>query len=125
MHVGHTTVKMCRRLMANVQILGQVRKAYTDRSVFDVHVTANHKEQDPLPDQLKGMHFCFSKKFFSAQEGNTLINKYDVSGEKDGHVKKSVIDVYTKGVKKVQDNFERKMYELYPELRLKKRSQND
>ena len=57
--------------MANVQILGQVRKAYTDRSVFDVHVTTNHKEQHPLPDQLKGMHFCLKKKLFSLHKKAT------------------------------------------------------
>ena len=120
-HQGHTTVKMCKRLMANVQILGQVREAYTDKSAFDVHVTKKHKEQDPLPDQLKGMWFCLKEKFFIPQKGNKVVNKYSVNGKKEGSVRSSLTDVYPKGVKKIQELFDGKMYELFPERRLEKR----
>lgn len=118
---GHTSVKMCKRLMANVQLFGKVRRAYADKSAFAIHVTSKHTEQDPLPDQLKGMWFCLKEKLFKPEKGTTCISQYNTQGQKDGKVKQNLIDVYGKGVKKVEQNFNQKMYELFPERRPQKK----
>ena len=55
-------MKMCERVMANVQMIGAIRKGYMSHEAFDVHPTTKHKEQDPFPDQLKGMWFCLKEK---------------------------------------------------------------
>jgi hypothetical protein len=56
---------MCERLMANIQMIETVRKAFMSRDAFNVHPTTKHKEQDPFPDQLKGMWFCLKENMVS------------------------------------------------------------
>ena len=109
---------MCKRLMANVQLFGQVRRAYADREAFDVHVTSKHKEQDPMPDQLKGMWFCLKEKFFQPQKDNTTVHKYNMQGQCEGSITKSLKDVFQKGIDKIKQKFDQKMYECFAERRL-------
>lgn len=115
---GHTSVQMCKRLMANVQLFGQVRRAYAEKGSFDVHVTSRHKEQDPMPDQFKGMWFCLKEKFFQPQKDNTSIHKFDTQGQHHGNITNSLRDVYQKGTEKVEQKFDQKMYECFSERRL-------
>ena len=97
--------------MANVQLFGQVRRAYADKQAFDVHVTSKHKEQDPFPDQLKGIWFCFKERFFQAQKDNTSIHKYNAQGQHDGRITKNLRNVFEKGIEKIEQKFDTKMYE--------------
>ena len=108
---------MCQRLMANVQLFGQVRRAYADKEAFDVHVTTKHKEQDAMPDQLKGMWFCLKEKFFQPKKENTSVHKYNWQGQSDGNIPKNLRDVYQKGTEKIVQKFGQKMYEYFPERR--------
>ena len=82
-------MKMCKRLITNVQLFGQVRRAYADKEPFDVHGTSKHKEQDPMPDQLKGMWFCVKDRFFQPQKDNTSVHKYNMRGQRENSIKKS------------------------------------
>ncbi|KAK3745448.1 hypothetical protein QZH41_016246 [Actinostola sp. cb2023] len=54
---GHSSVKTCQRIMANVQFIGNVRRLYADKEAFDVHPQLKHTEQSAFPDQIKGMWF--------------------------------------------------------------------
>lgn len=51
---GHTTVSMCERLMANIDMLRLFRGAYMGKEESDVHQTSRHSEQTSFLDQLKG-----------------------------------------------------------------------
>ena len=104
--------------MANVQLFGQVRRAYADKQAFDVHVTSKHKEQDPFPDQLKGMWFCLKERFFQAQKDNTSIHKYNAQEQHDGSITQNPRDVFEKGIEKIEQKFDKKMYECFAERRL-------
>ena len=115
---GHTSVRMCKRLMANIQLFGQVRRAYADKEAFDVHTTSKHKEQDPIADQLKGMWFCIKEGFFQPQEDHTSVHKYNLQGKREGSVAKSLRDVFDKGIEKIKQKFDQKMYECFVERRL-------
>lgn len=52
---GHTTVRMCERLMCNIDVMKCIRRAYMEKDGFDVHHTSRHSVQSPLPDQMKGV----------------------------------------------------------------------
>ena len=86
--------------MANVQLFGQVRRAYADKEAFDVHVTTKHKEQDAMPDQLKGMWFCLKEKFFQPKKENTSVHKYNWQGQPDGNIPKNLREMFIKRVLK-------------------------
>ena len=58
---GHTTVPMCQRLMANVDMLKLIRAAYVGKQGFDAHHSSRHSEQTSFPDQLKGAWFCLQR----------------------------------------------------------------
>ena len=103
--------------MANIQLFGQIRKAYADKEAFDVHPTSKHKEQDSMPDQLKGMWFCLKERFVQPEKGNTTITKFNVQGRREGTIK-SIRDVYQKGIEKIEQKFDQKMYECFVERRL-------
>ena len=109
---------MCKRIMANVQLFGQVRRAYADKQAFDVHVTTKHKEQDQFPDQLKGMWFCLKERFFLPQKDNTSIHKYNAHGQHDGCITKNLMHVFEKGIEKIEQKFDQKMFECFAERRL-------
>ena len=94
--------------MANVQLFGQVRRAYADKQAFDVHVTSKHKEQDPFPDQLKGMWFCLKERFFLPQKDNTSIHKYNAHGQHDGSITKNLRHVFEKELKRLSRNLIKK-----------------
>jgi hypothetical protein len=59
--------------MANIQMIETIRKAFMSRDAFNVHPTTKHKEQDPFPDQLKGMWFCLKENVVSCIEGRELV----------------------------------------------------
>ena len=61
---GHTTVNMCERLMANLDMMKYMRRSYMSKEGFDVHPTSRHSVQSSLPDQLKGAWFCLKRFFF-------------------------------------------------------------
>ena len=64
----HTTVDMCEKLMANLDLLKCVRRAYMSKQGFDVHHSSLHSVQSSLLDQIKGAWFCIQKEFFKCKE---------------------------------------------------------
>ena len=50
---GHTSVKMCQKLMGSIDLLKLTRSAYNSREAFDVHPTSRHAVPDSYRDQLK------------------------------------------------------------------------
>ena len=105
--------------MANIQLLQNVRSMYSNKDAFDVHPTKKHHEQSPFPDQLKGMWFCLREGFFDYSQGRTEI--FECPKQPDStqpkYVPKSCVSVYQKGLKKVKDNFNRKLHECFPAMR--------
>ena len=101
--LGHTTVKMPQRLMANIEIFGSTRKCFQSREAFNVHSTTK-QEQDPFPDQLKAAHFVLEKKFVTADLNRINVEKF--GDPKKYHIPISYIDAYDAGERKVIDNFE-------------------
>lgn len=61
---GHTTVNMCERFMANLDMMKYLRRSYMNKDGFDVHPTSRHSVQSSMPDQLKAAWFCLKKGFF-------------------------------------------------------------
>jgi len=96
----------------NLEIIGAIRSAYEDREAFNVHATTRHCEQDPLPDQLKGMHFCLKEKFFDISNQD-YFNRLSNQGERIGKVSPTLIDVYKKGKLKVTENYGRKLFNTF------------
>jgi hypothetical protein len=117
--VGHTSVSMCERMMANIQIIEATRKAFMSKKAFDVHPTKKHSEQDPFPDQLKGMWFCMKEEVLSPTEGRNVIKHFplDGSGPKEMPIPKKFSDVYQKGCEKVEKEFNAKLHECFPSVR--------
>ena len=70
---------MCERMMANVQIIKATRKAFMSKKAFEVHPTNKHAQQDPFPDQLKGMWFCLKEKVVSFVEGSDIIQHFPLT----------------------------------------------
>jgi hypothetical protein len=115
---GHTTVAMCQRLMANIDMLKLVRAAYIGRDGFDVHHTSQHSEQTSFPDQLKGAWFCLQKKFFeNTKRQEVECYPLDKKGIPDGKLPKNLINVSDKGKAKIKETFKGKLYECFPDLR--------
>ena len=57
-----------------------IRQAFGGHEAFNVHPTTHHTEQDPFPDQLKGMWYCLREKSFQPQSGedtNSIANLYN------------------------------------------------
>ena len=105
---------MCERIMGNLDVLGSVRRVYSEP--FHFHQTTKHKEQISRPDVVKGMWFCLVNHFFEpgkvAMEfplGSTTAQRKQIS--------KSCMDVVTKGEKKVEDKFHSKLHESFPSFR--------
>ena len=72
------------------------------RKAFDIHPTKKHAEEDPFPDQLKGMWFCFKENVLSCDEGRNVIQYYPLAWAdgKEMQLPKKCCDIYTKGCKK-------------------------
>ena len=115
---GHSTVNMCERLMANIDLLKSVRRAYMNKQAFDVHKTSHHSVQSSLPDQIKGAWFCVQKEFFRNKK-RTEIECYpvDSKGNASGKVPKNLVDVIDKGKEKITSSFMENLYECFPDLR--------
>ena len=115
---GHTTVKMCERVMGNIDLLKSISSAYKSPEGFDVHHTLQHSEQSPFPDQLKAAWFCLNKQFF-VNKGRKEIAALpiDRKGQFDGKLSDKVVNVYDKGVQIIKDNFKTKIYDCFPDLR--------
>ena len=109
---GHTTVIMCERLMANIDMLKTVRASYMGKDGFDVHHTSRHSEQTAFPDQLKGAWFCLQKGFFT-NRGRKEVECYpvDKKGSTEGKIPKNLINVVEKGQAKIKENFKAKLFE--------------
>lgn len=100
--------------MANVQFIGNVRHLYVGKEAFNVHPQTKHTEQSAFPDQIKGMWFCVREGLLEFVEGRKeAIACHAVSKS----VPKALVSVYDKGVKKVKDNFFRKLHECFPSMR--------
>ncbi len=114
----HTTVDMCEKLMANLDLLKCIRRAYMSKEGFDVHHTSRHLVQSSLLDQIKGAWFCIQKEFFKCKK-RTEIECYPVgmNGCASRIVPKNLIDVISKGKKKVERSYKEKLYECFPGLR--------
>lgn len=111
--VGHSSIHMLKRLMVNVDAFSTIREAYSDESAFNVHPTSHHKEQDPLPDQLKGMWYCLKHKIIAVNVTDSTIPKLTKEGGDSGKIPQSLVNVYAKGQDKVKQNFSRMMYAKY------------
>ena len=68
-------------------------------------------------DQLKGMWLCLKERFVQPEKGDTTITKFNVQGRREGTIK-SIRDVYQKGIEKIEQKFDQKMYECFVERRL-------
>ncbi len=61
--LGHTSVQMCERIMGNLDVLGSVRRGYSEP--FHFHQTTKHKVQSSLPDVVKECGFALLTTFQS------------------------------------------------------------
>lgn len=114
----HTTVGMCEKMMANLDMLKCVRSAYMSKEGFDVHHTSRHSVQSALPDQIKGAWFCIQKEFFRNKKRSEIeCYPVDNKGCSAGKVPKNLINVLSKGKQKIKDSFTQKLYECFPDLR--------
>ena len=107
-------MQMLQRLMANLDLIGVVRGACHSREAFNIHPTSGHCEQDPFPDQIKAMRFILASKFLIPDTTRQAVEKYGSSGS----VSISNVDAYASGKKKVEDNFNRKLFSLFGVLNL-------
>lgn len=115
---GHTTVTMCKRLMANIDMLKLIRAAYLGKEGFNVYHTSRHSEQSSYPDQVKGAWFCLRSNFFAnAKRQEVECYPLDKKGVAEGKLPNHLIDVIGKGKIKVKETFKEKLYECFPDLR--------
>ena len=115
---GHTTVRMCQRIMGNVDLMKSCRAAYKSKESFDVHHTTHHSVQSPFPDQLKAGWVCLSKQFF-AIKGRKDVHALPLGkkGHFEGKISSRVVSSYEKGVDIIRSNFKAKLYDCFPDLR--------
>ena len=102
---------MLQRLMANIDLLIQTRKSFQARDAFNVHPTTKHREQDPLPDQLKAAHFILRKWFFQCVPDRKTVEKF--GDPKKASISANNIDCYEIGKMKVVASFNRKPFNIY------------
>ena len=77
---GQSSANILKLLTVNLEAMGAVRQAFGGHEAFNVHPTTHHTEQDPFPDQLKGMWYCLREKLFQPQSGedtNSIANLYN------------------------------------------------
>ena len=111
---------MCQKLMASLDLLGSVRKVYSNPSAFNYHQTTKHKEQSSMPDVVKGMWFCLANKFFKVSVGKVALEfpiKSSTASVARKPVSKSSMGVLEKGEKKVKEKFKSKLHENFPSFR--------
>lgn len=117
--VGHTSVQMCKRIMGNLNLLGSVRRVYSQPDSFNYHQTTKHKVQSSLPDVIKGMWFCLRNQFFKVSNGRIALELPLRSTVKDRKkVRKSLIEVISKGEEKVKKKLKEKLHESFLQFRL-------
>ncbi|KAJ7376892.1 hypothetical protein OS493_031771 [Desmophyllum pertusum] len=110
---GHSSVNILKLLTVNLEAIGAVREAFGGHETFNVHPTTRHTEQDPFPDQLKGMWFCLKQKFFQPSEDQNFIPRLTNQGEEKGKVSMTLVDVYKQGKEKVTQNFGQKLFNTF------------
>ena len=74
---------------------------------------------NPFSDQLKGAWFCLRNGLLDPKKDPEEIPccyPLDGQGKPGGKVSKAVLDVHEKGVTKIAQNFEFKLYDSFPEL---------
>ena len=111
---------MCKRLMGNLNLLGCVRSVYTHPSIFNYHPTKKHKVASSLPDIMKAMWFCLHNKLFLVALGNIPIEfpLHTAGGiPVPKKVSKNLIDIISKGEKKIKEKFEATLHESFPAFR--------
>ena len=104
--------------MGNLNLLGSVRNVYSQPHSFNYHQTTKHKTQSSLPDVIKGMWFCLRNQFFKVSEGGIAFELPLRSTDEVKKVRKSLIDVISKGEEKVSKKLEEKLHESFPLFRL-------
>ena len=114
-------MKMCQRLMGSIDLLKACRKAYSSKEGFDEHSTTKHSVADPFHNQLKGAWFCLKHGLLDPKVNEELPCSYglDGGGKSTGQVSKQLLDVTDKGIAKISQNFNFKLYEAFPDLRYK------
>ena len=96
-----------------METVGRVRSAFSGHEAFNVHHTSHHTEEDPFPDQLKGMWFCMHKKFFRPDNDCSTVKVISDTCEETGILPARLFDVYGKGKEKVKLNFGRKLFDTF------------
>ncbi|CAH1248585.1 Hypp8272 [Branchiostoma lanceolatum] len=115
---GQTTLKTLQRLNVNLQLIGSARASYKSRSGFDIHNTKRHSEPSPLRDQVLVCLFCLQEQFFKYDKERRKPKVYPLSQSgSQKFVPNDRCDVYMKGCDKVRSNFDRKMYDIFPQRR--------
>ncbi len=116
---GHSTVMMCEKIMANLDLFRHIRVAYKSKQAFEVHSTSKHSVANFFPDQLKVAWFCVRKGFFKQHKHYTSIDCFPVDGKGKafGVVPTNLINAYEKGKKKINENFKEKLYDAFSDLR--------
>ena len=109
-NLGHTTVGMIQRLMANIDLFGVTRKAFHSRDAFNVHTTTKHSEEDSFPEKIKATNFILQRKFLKPDKGRKNVEKFN--DPKKGLVSNSNINAYGAGKTKIQETFNRKLFSL-------------
>ncbi|KAJ7388429.1 SPT3 Dosage dependent suppressor of Ty-induced promoter mutations-like protein [Desmophyllum pertusum] len=101
---GHTSVKMCERIMSSIDLFKAVRKAYSSKQGFDEHTTQRHSVPDSFPDQLKGTWFCLKNGFLNGIQSDELPDMYTLegSGKPSGKVQKCFLNVKRRALKRLQ-----------------------
>ena len=110
---------MCERLMGSIDLLKACRQAYSSKAGFDEHSTTRHSVADPFPDQIKGAWFCLKHGLLNPKANEEFPHSYalDGDGKPTGRVPKQLLDVTSKGISKISQNFSFKLYESFPEIR--------
>ena len=111
--IGHSSVNTLKLLCANLETVGRVRSAFSGHEAFNVHHTSHHTEEDPFPDQLKGMWFCTHKKFFRPDNDCSTVNVISDTCGETGILPARLFDVYGKGNEKVKLKFGRKLFDIF------------
>lgn len=91
-------MNILKLLTVNLEAMGAVRQAFGGHEAFNVHPTTHHTEQDPFPDQLKGMWYCLREKLFQPQSGEDTNSIYGLGGCVSERQRKSQAEFWPKVV---------------------------
>ena len=95
-------------------------QAYSSKAGFDEHSTTRHSVADPFHDQIKrDAWFCLKHGLLNPKvnEGSPHLNALDGDGKPTGKVPKQLLDVTSKGISKISQNFSFKLYDSFPDIR--------